>query len=541
MIIKEVGFGNTIEAYIEDRLENRVNIIFSDDNNKGKTIVMQGLMYSIGYESIFPSGFDYKEYYFYSKIEINNTIFKFLRKKNTFVINENETIHFFNSVSEFKYYFSKNIISLPRILKDEQNRMVDLTLFYEIFFIGQDNRSPSDLISKTQFNKKDFENMLYSYMNLETLEIDEFNIKKVDASIKHKKIEQKLLKKRLKIRKENPEIAKFISKSFDNEDFKIKTKTLEELIKSISGLKRTRTREINRSIKLESLLTELNSLNKKLDEGTVKCADCGSKRIIYSNKDLDFDVSNLQVRTNIINSIRENIELKKELILEHTTNINIRQDLLKKELETTPKNYKEIILYQDDILSERNIDNELFSIVTDIESLKKQLKLLNTTENIKIEDKQKLLNDILDEMKSKYKIINPNGNLEFNTLFAKKDTTFSGSEGQEYYFSKLIALNNILEHNLPLIIDSFRDGELSTSKEDKMLNYYKALGKQVILTATVKREEYNTDKYMSDKELNALNYSNHTNQKILQEKYANTFTNILKIFNIDVKNEINNV
>ena len=134
MIIKKVAFGNNIEAYIENRLENRVNIIFSDDNNKGKTLVMQGLMYSLGYESIFPSTFFYKEYYFYSKIEIDNKIFEFVRKKNLFVIKENGDVRIFDSVAEYKVYFSKHIFPLPRIIKDNQRRMVDLTLFYEIFF-----------------------------------------------------------------------------------------------------------------------------------------------------------------------------------------------------------------------------------------------------------------------------------------------------------------------------------------------------------------------------------------------------------------------
>jgi hypothetical protein len=504
MIIKEVGFGNADEAYIENRFKNKVNIIFSDDNNKGKTIVMQGLMYSIGYQSIFPSGFEYKDYYFYSKIEINDITFKFLRKKNSFFISENESIHIFNSVSEFKYYFSKNIIPIPRIFKDTPNRMVDLTLFYEIFFIGQDNRSPSDLISKTQFNKKDFLSMIYSYMNLGTLEVDELNIDKLKKTINKKKSEQKLLRKKLKIKNENPDIAKLISKSLDKEEVSLKSKKIEELSKKISGLKSSRTREINRKVKLEVLLGELDSLNRKLEEGTVKCAECGSNKILYSNKDLDFEVSNIQVRRNIKNSIKENIELKEELIREYTYTINNEQDLLTKELENAPKNFKEIITLQDDILSEKSIDNKLFSITTEMELLSEQLKQLNYRENIKEEDKQNLLNAIVDEMKRKYKTINSNGNLEFDTLFAKKDATFSGSESQEYYFSKLIALNNILKHKFPLIVDSFRDGELSTSKENKMLDDYKALGKQVILTATVKEEEYTSDKYTSDKKFDIM-------------------------------------
>ncbi len=53
-----------------------------------------------------------------------------------------------------------------------------------------------------------------------------------------------------------------------------------------------------------------------------------------------------------------------------------------------------------------------------------------------------------------------------------------------------MALNNILSHNFPLIIDSFREGELSSSKEILMLDEFIKLNKQVILTSTLKDEEY---------------------------------------------------
>ena len=65
MKILKVGFGNRKEAFLEDRFTDGVNIIYSQDNNKGKTLVMQAILYAIGNESIFPSGFDYNNYYFY--------------------------------------------------------------------------------------------------------------------------------------------------------------------------------------------------------------------------------------------------------------------------------------------------------------------------------------------------------------------------------------------------------------------------------------------------------------------------------------------
>ena len=83
MIIKKIGFGNYTEAFVEDRFQDGVNIIFSDENNKGKTLVIQGMMFSLGNEPIFPSGFPAEIYYFYSQVEINGENIDFLRHRNS--------------------------------------------------------------------------------------------------------------------------------------------------------------------------------------------------------------------------------------------------------------------------------------------------------------------------------------------------------------------------------------------------------------------------------------------------------------------------
>lgn len=61
MKIKKFAFGDKDTAFIEDRFGDLVNIIFSDDNNKGKTLVLQGIMYALGNDPIFPAGFDYSK------------------------------------------------------------------------------------------------------------------------------------------------------------------------------------------------------------------------------------------------------------------------------------------------------------------------------------------------------------------------------------------------------------------------------------------------------------------------------------------------
>ena len=60
MKIRKVAVGNAAEAFIEGNFTNGVNIISSDDNNKGKTIVIQSMMYALGNEPTFPTSFEFQ-------------------------------------------------------------------------------------------------------------------------------------------------------------------------------------------------------------------------------------------------------------------------------------------------------------------------------------------------------------------------------------------------------------------------------------------------------------------------------------------------
>ena len=55
MIIKKFAVGNSDEAFVEENFTSGINIVSSDDNNKGKTIAIQSMMYAIGNEPTFPS------------------------------------------------------------------------------------------------------------------------------------------------------------------------------------------------------------------------------------------------------------------------------------------------------------------------------------------------------------------------------------------------------------------------------------------------------------------------------------------------------
>lgn len=533
MIIKTSAFGNFDEAFIEERFENTINIIFSNDNNRGKTLLMQGLMHSLGYDSIFPSGFNYKSYYFYSKFELNEKEYEIVRKGNSVLLLENQNLNVFNSISEFKYFFDKNIYNLPRIEKDGEIKPVDLSMFYELFFLGQDSRNTSNLIVKGRNNKQDFKSMVYSLLGVSITSEHKYDIEELKEN--KQTIAQRINteKKKISILKKNPEIATFISSTANNIEFKNTSKRLTEFHKNIAELKKQRNREENRKIKLENLVTELNSLNRNLKEGKVKCSECGSNKIIYANQDFEFDVSNNFVRSNILKSIRENITIKSEIVEELNNEIYKEQKQINKLLDTTTPDEKNYVLFKDEILDSTEIDKLVSSLQIELSELEKLIKNSETKISSNKERQKEILDDILSEMKKLYYKIDSEGLLSFEDLFTKTGETYSGSEGQEYYFCKLVALSNILSHQFPIIIDSFREGELSSKKENFMIDEFLKLKKQIILTSTLKDEEYDSDKYLKLNDVNVLDYSEIEDSKILNDSYVEPFRAMLNKFGIN--------
>ncbi|AFS78115.1 putative cytoplasmic protein [Gottschalkia acidurici 9a] len=494
MIIEKVGFGNENEAFVENRLRKGVNVIYSDDNNKGKTLLMQGMMFALGNSPIFPSGFNYNDYYFYTSIRIKDKRYEFLRKRNTVIVKGEALFRICESISELKYFLNRNLFELPVIRKKDEEQLVDMSLFYQLFFIGQDKRNTSNTINNGRYNKEDFINMLYSLNGCQVIDrtISEEEDKE---KINDLKTEMKNIKKLMKLKKKNSRVAQLTNKTNDLEEYKKQAKKIQDIRDSITKYKNSRAREFNRKIKLENLVKELNSLNREIKQGKVICGECGSKQIIYSNKDINFEISNKTVRNQILQSITEEIKIKSEIIDEYSEYINSDQNRLKETMRSLPTEVWEILLCSEEILEDKDYDIRLSEIQRELVELENR-KVYEMDMDKKSKDKnKKMLETIIKKMNSYYSKVDPNGNLYFDELFTKKDETYSGSEEQEYYYARLMAINSYFKHQYPIIIDAFRGGELSSKKEQIMLENYIELDKQVILTATLKDEEYNSEKY----------------------------------------------
>lgn len=532
MIILETGIRLGEEAFVERRFKEGVNILFSDDNNKGKTLIIQGMLYALGNQPIFPTGFNYREATFYTKCRFNEVTWTFLRKDSIIQVHGPNGINVFESISEYKRFFSENISPLPMISMDNERKLADPELFFQMFYLSQDKRNPSNLIGGSYYRKADFLEMVYALGN-DTAPFDsKESIQELKDELISLKSELESVKRSIKFSKKHPDVASIALKGADKENFVIKRQELSKVHARISSLTKDRLREENRIAKLERLSNELLSLNRDLAEGKVICGDCGSKNIIYKVGEFLYDVSNSYVRAQILESIKNQIALKKEIIHEKSRDINDQQTILQRLIETTPRTLQQIMAFSQEISSLRNLDEKHISITSRINKINQTLVQLKQNENQGKQGNNLLEEEILSLMNFYYKKIDPDGIQKFTALFTKNDQTYSGSEEQEFYFSKLVALSDVLKHEYPIIIDSFRDGEISSGKENVMIEILLSKKKQSILTATLKQQEYADEKYSKFPSVNSINYSGHINSHILNDEDLKEFSSIYKIFGI---------
>jgi hypothetical protein len=534
MNITKITIGNAQEAFVENRFTEGINIISSDDNNKGKTIVIQSIMFALGNDPIFPSSFSYKDYYHIVefKNEENEPV-SICRKGNSFTVLYRKNISVFDNLSEFKHFINKTIFPLPVIIKDGIKKLVDPMLFYQLFFVGQDNKDTSNIILHGYYNKDDFENMLYSYsgVDITNSDVDEDEMKEIIKSLKNEKTE---LQKQNKILKSAISAIKIASMANDRLKFEKKLSKVEKLKNNISFLSTKRNKVVSRIVKNEITLKELRSLNQSLTAGKLHCLDCQSTNVGYSTADnsYTFDISSSDIRSQIISSIEDKIEAYKEEADQITIDINKHQEQLKSILSEDEVSLESLLMYKSDLMEANEADSKLIEIDN---ALKKYNNMLTNNENtskVAKEQKEKLYKSLMENMNGFYKMIDPQGNLYFKELFSKKQSVYSGSEETEFYLSKLYAQLAVFKHKFPIIIDHFRAGELSSVKEEKVLELFGKFKNQVILTVTLKDEELG--KYDNNDGINHISFTPHMSCKLLTANYLQEFIDDMKKFSLNV-------
>lgn len=536
MIIKTVAIGNFEESYIEKEISNGVNIILSDDNNKGKTILIQSILYSIGNTPIFPNSFDYKNYYYYLKFEHDSIEYEIIRKGNSFIIRSKDSFHLLEGISELKRYWTKNIFTLPEFQFKGKLHLVDMELFVQLFFVGQDGKNTSNIFNSGYYHKEDFKNMLLSYS-----ETTVKNISPDDISIIKRKLDSLLIKRKDKLDlsnfyKNKSVTTGYISKIKDKDAFNQKVTEMENITEKILEIKKERSKLASKKVLWNATLKELNSLNRNIEVGELRCMDCDSSNITYKGQgknSYSFDVSTPEMRQHIINSIKEKIDNFSEDISRCDAEIEKWQGELLTTIDDEEVTIENIVAFKSGFNTIEEIDREIKKIDDEIALLEAELETGKKISEDTKKKQQEFFERIIISMNDIKKSIEENFSEEYKDIFTKKGAVISGSEETVFYISKLLAIMNNIKHKCPIIMDSFRAEDLSTDKENRALELFIKLKYQCILTTTIKSEE--KGKYAEFNNINIIDYSNHQSNKLLNSDYNNEFILLLNRMNIFFK------
>ena len=521
MKILKMAVGNAEEAYVESTFSDGLNIIFSAENNKGKTIVIQSMMFALGNKPIFPDSFEYKNYFHYIELEHGGDLYYIVRLGDSFVVKASDGIRMFDGESEFKRYWNAHIFSLPEILFNGSKKLVDMELYLQLFFVGQDGKDTSNIFNAGYYHKNDFRNMVTSYAGSFDEEVSADEIKKYKDQLRKLSTQRQEQLALCEFYKSSAVATEYLSRIKDQDAFKARVAEMDAVNESISEIRKARSRTASRKSLWNGTLKELRSLNRNIEVGELRCMDCNSNHIAYKGTGkvtYSFDVSTQEMRDQIIASIVERIAAYDEEISKYDYEIAELQKELQNLMEDEEVTVENIVAYKQGFHSAEEIEAAVSALDKEINEIKVKLnKGIHETAEANTQ-RAEYYDAVLTYMNQVKDIIDPDSTVPYQDLFTKRGTVASGSEETVFFTSKIIALAEKTKHPCPIVMDSFRAEDLSSDKEKRVLKLLKALDKQCILTTTLKKEE--KGKYTQDEGVTGIDYTEHQSNKLLSPNYV---------------------
>ena len=309
IVVKNVYVGNSIEAYVQTGFTSGVNIVTSVENHVGKTVLMQSMMYAMGADPLFPGSFPYREYVYIVDLEIDGEPVSILRNRDCFAIQNSDSITPLEGIRSLDDYWNGQICTLPQIVKDGRVITASLPLSTQMAFVPQSSRNTARTLS-SYLNKNDFLEMVYALVQLDARSIDseeEKRLKSRKAELETRRSE--LSKQASALKKVGSSLAA-VSPTSDREETERIIGELDRLQKAIAEQRKRRNRVLTRKAKNEAVRSELRSLNRDIQDGTVVCLACGSEQIGYKlpGSAFVFDITTADMRAQIMQAIDDRID-----------------------------------------------------------------------------------------------------------------------------------------------------------------------------------------------------------------------------------------
>lgn len=531
--IEALYIGNNTESFYEDGFTDGVNIVFSDDNNVGKTIMMQGIMFALGSQPAFPESFPHQEYMFIVDININGRKMSILRNRNTFAIANDTSVLSFDTVDSFQEYWSSNIRELPMLIKDNRTLMAGFELYSQMYFIAQDGRS-SSRISAGRFNKKDFVEMLYAIKGLDARKltsVDVARLKEEKAALEKQR--KTILKQASALHSKETSMA-ILSPTVDRAQMDKRISKIREAKELVTDLRKRRNRILCRLTKNEIVQKELNSLRVDVKAGALVCLECGSGRVGYKMPDsgFTFDVTTPEMRNQVLNSIQKRIDTCNAGLAQINEDLRSAQIALDRLFEEEAVSLADVVVSQEEYEGAQDFDLQISLIDDKISDIKEHIQSSSRREAEIKEGRKNFMDELMSTMNYIHQQISENNTADrYDSLFTTSSRVYSGSETTEYFLSRTYAIATCIDHGMPILVDSFRAEDLSTVREEKAIALFKRLDNQVIFTTTIKEEE-GAGKYESIEGISSIDYSSHEPFKLLSPDFNQKFEAKMREFGV---------
>lgn len=530
--VKAVYIGNETESYVQDGFSDGVNIITSVENHVGKTIVMQSIMYALGADAKFPPSFKDKQHLFIVDIDIEGQEISILRNKDLFVVKDGDEITPIDSKRGFDEYWNENISTLPTIIKNGEPTLAGLSIYTQMAFVPQADRSTSNTLG-SYFKKDDFIEMVYALRGLDARQMDDKTMK----GLKHKQSSLRTREKELSrqagaLRKVGSSISA-VSPTVDRDEKKQFIAELDELNNEIAELKKRRNHAYTRMKKNQLVLTELRSLNREVRIGSVVCMKCGSESIGYKmpGSEFVFDITTDDMRSQILRTVQDKIDGYSAEADELDVEIREAQRRFNSLAATKTVTLEDIYAAREDYADLEQVDCELAATRDEIENIGRQLKEARQLDKELTESRSSYKTVLIGSMNSLRRALNDGSDdNEYYELFTKVNSPYIGSEATEFLLARTYSLAKHVGHGLPIVIDSFRAEELSTSREERALPFFEELSNQVILSATLKKEE--AGKYKDMAGVTNIDYTGYREDHLLSERCNSVFSSKVESFGI---------
>lgn len=247
-----------------------------------------------------------------------------------------------------------------------------------------------------------------------------------------------------------------------------------------------------------------------------------------ADSDVIFDVTSPDMRTQIIDTLQERIDKIKADLDALERDLRKAQNRLSSLLSQNDEfSLADVVACKDDYLSEQEIDGKIQDAQRELDDVKDKLETDRLLTSEVANQRKEFMDSLLSKMNLARRTISGNAQESpYESLFSTKANVFSGSDSTIYFAARTYAIASEINHDMPIMIDSFRADDLSSDREDRLLDLLGKLDNQIVLTTTIKREECigpDASKYERDSRVHAIDYSGHELNRIMSDIYNDRF------------------